>query len=611
MEKAKINWNPLRWFWDRIDQWGRYQKWWWMAVLMLSLTWFGYDVGRMVTRAHLVSLGGSPTGSLTLPEVETKAENTGGGRLIITGINSARFIDRTGDAWEVPGFGDRFNREHLRRLRELRVVVEGDVAIDVVPVRTTPRDLVVATLVDLGIKMAFLGLYLFIIYMLMKHFGKNSGARFRKIGGATRPDTRIASIAGYEGPKKEVLEIVEYLRHPEAFKAVGARSPKGVLLYGPPGNGKTLIAKAIAGEADAYFLEQSASSFVQTYVGEGAKAVRRLFEEARKNRPCVVFIDEIDAIGSDRDRGSVNEERLQTINALLTEMDGFGDNDGIVVVAATNRLDVLDAALVRPGRFDRKVNVPLPGRDDRLAILAVHAAKLPRMTASLERWADQTVGFSGADLAGLVNEAAIEAARRNLLSVGEAEFAAARDRVMLGARNHSHRMSAKDRHIVAVHELGHALMRLASGGAVEKVSIQPRTQSLGVTVTALEEDTLLHNPEKLRQELLVLMGGRAAEREILGTVTSGAADDMERASKMAREALRRFGWGTDDSPYVPEHEDMRRQGEEQAATWVRDAYAQARNLIGQHKIGLADAAEQLLETEEMSGSDIKRLLKMP
>jgi len=344
------------------------------------------------------------------------------------------------------------------------------------------------------------------------------------------------------------------------------------------------------------------------FVGVGASRVRDLFENAKKNAPCIIFIDEIDAIGASRSAGG-HDERIQSLNALLSEMDGFNENEGLVVIAATNRLEVLDEALIRPGRFDRKVNVPLPTRHDRLEILRVHANRLPNMTADLDLWASQTSGFSGAALASLVNEAAIEAVRSKASSVSDREFAAARDRVMIGVRDAHRRPSDRDRRFVAFHELGHALMRMTVGGKVEKVSIQPRGLSLGVTVTAAEEiESELKTEEELRQEVLVLMGGRAAEHVFCGAITTGAADDMARASELARLALLRYGFDS-HGPYVPKNERMIQTMEEGARDWVKAAYDEAVEVMKNHTESMKNLAIQLIAEEELLGEDLAGLNK--
>lgn len=592
---------------NALDWWGKRQRWWWILLGALTLAWIGYDVGQMVARAGLVSLGSPTEGTVTTQQVVEKAEKGRGGRLIITSPNTARFIDRTGGTWEVTGFGDTVSRDALRRLRESRVQIDGEVSVDINSVKTSPRDLLFATLADLGVKAAFIAFYGFFVYFLLRQ-SRGGEKRFRKLGNGEKPDVRIVDVAGYEGPKREVTEVVEYLRDPTRFKRVGARAPNGVLLYGPPGTGKTLIAKAISGEADATFFEQAASSFIKIYAGAGAAAVRSLFAAARKAKPSVIFIDEIDAIGGSRDAMGTHDERVQALNALLSEMDGFENNEGVVVIAATNRLDSLDPALLRPKRFDRKVYIGRPSRADRLAILQRHVRSLPSIRADLAFWAGQTPGFAGADLEALVNEAAIEAARGNRDTVVNEDFAAARDRVLIGARDHSRQMTPEERTTVAGHELGHAVMRLLSGGKVEKVSILPRGQALGVTVSTQEEERVLQTVAHLKAELHVLMGGRAAEQVLFHDVTTGAADDIERASHLAREAVRRFGGDPAQGPYVPQASALLEKLEKSAQQWVHEAYAHAIETLGKHERVLRDLMPKLVNDEEIDGQTIATAL---
>lgn len=594
-------------FWRGINWWGQHQRWWWTGVALFTVMWLGYDVGQVVTRSELVRMGGASAGVVEYEELEARVNEGESGRLLITSRNGARFVDANGQAWDVPDFGRYANRDLLERLKENRVAVDGGISIDLTPVKTSASDVMVTVVADIAVRLGFVAFYVFIIYLVLKHLSGSKGNRFRKVSGADRPSVRISDVAGHDNVKHEVLEIVDYLRDGSRYKAVGANPPRGVLMYGPPGNGKTLIAKAIAGEAEAHFIEQSASSFVQVYAGEGAKAVRKLFEEARKNLPCVVFIDEIDAVGAARS-GASHDERVQSLDALLTEMDGFANNDGIVVVAATNRLDVLDEALIRPGRFDRKVHVPLPSKDDRLAILKAHVARLPSVSANLEHWAGQTPGFSGASLAALVNEAAIEAARAGATSVTDLEFAAARDRVMLGVHDAARKPNARDRRFVSYHELGHALMRIHVGGTVEKVSIQPRGQSLGVTVSAAHDsESGLYTEEEIRAEILVLMGGRAAEEVFCGAITTGASDDMARASVLARKALLSYGFNS-HGPYVPESPELLREMEEKAREWVSSAYRAAVEVMKANAEPIEKLVPRLLEAEELDGEEIVRAL---
>ena len=597
--------KPLKPLWSFVDWWGKHQRAWWLGLAAFMAVWMAYDLGRVITRAGLIGMGGQVQGVLSVSQLLEKATATEGGRLVITSDNSARFIDREGASWEVANFGSDINQASLDGLRDANVSMEGSAAIDIRPAKVRSDDLLASAFFDIATKLAFVGIYVLIIYLVLRALN-SSGKRFRRIDGDKRPKLGIKDVAGHAGAKREVMEVVEYLRDPSSFDRVGARPPGGVLLHGPPGTGKTLLAKAIAGEANAAFLAQSASAFVQIYAGAGAQAVRKLFAEARKIRPCVIFIDEIDAVGASRS-AMAHQEHIQCLNALLEEMDGFDDNTGIVVVAATNRLGVLDEGLLRPGRFDRKVHVPLPGRDDRLEIITVHAQRLPHLAANLSHWADQTKGFSGADLANLVNEAAVEAARANRNEVGDAEFAAARDRVLMGARDHGRTPSERDRQFVAYHEAGHALMRMVAGGRVEKVSILPRGGALGMTVAVDDIERLLVTQDEVREQLLVLMGGRAAEQVMFNTVTGGAADDMERASHLAREAIHRYGFDA-LGPYIPKHDSMLRDIELRAAAWVKQAYEVAVQTVSNHRAQVSALATDLLERDEVDEQDIRRHL---
>lgn len=410
---------------------------------------------------------------------------------------------------------------------------------------------------------------------------------------------RFADVAGMSGPKLEVAEAVDYLKDPRRIQSLGGRATRGVLLYGPPGNGKTLLAKAVAGEAGVPFIEQNASSFMQLYVGAGAMAVRNLFKQARKLNGCVIFIDEIDAIGTRRYGGNGgHDERLQTLNALLAEMDGFKDNSGILVIAATNALDQLDEALVRPGRFDRKVHVPLPGKEDRLQILQYYLNKLPRTDANPVILAERSTGFSAADLSHWVNEAAMEAARSRDTIVGNLHFSLSRERIMVGPRNFGVVLSPEERSTTAWHEAGHAVVRLALGGKVDKVSILPRGQALGVTYSVQEEDRLLMTRDSLHTELRVLMGGRAAEEQFVGWVSAGASNDMERASQIARQAVFRMGLGS-FGPYVPEGEALREKAELEAKSWVLEAYEEARQILQKNAQSVTRLQARLLAEDEV------------
>jgi cell division protease FtsH len=373
-------------------------------------------------------------------------------------------------------------------------------------------------------------------------FGRS---RARLIAG-DKPAITFADVAGVEEAKQELTEIVEFLKYPEKFVALGARIPKGVLLVGPPGTGKTLLSKAVAGEAGVPFFSISGSEFVEMFVGVGASRVRDLFDQAKKNSPCIVFVDEIDAVGRQRGAGlgGGHDEREQTLNQLLVEMDGFDTNTHVIVIAATNRPDVLDPALLRPGRFDRHVTLDRPDIKGRRAILDVHARNKPLdSTVDLDVLARQTPGFSGADLANLINEAAILAARGNKKTIGMEELEEAIARVIAGPERKSRRISDHEKEVIAYHETGHALVMkaLPHTNPVHKVSIISRGMALGWTLSLPEEDKYLISRDELMDEIAGIMGGRVAEEIVFGDITSGAENDIQKATQMARRMVTQWG----------------------------------------------------------------------
>src|SRR4051812_7594237 len=373
-------------------------------------------------------------------------------------------------------------------------------------------------------------------------FGKSKARLLAK----EKNKTTFKDVAGIEEAKDEVSELVEFLKDPKKFQKLGGRIPKGILMVGPPGTGKTLLAKAIAGEADASFFSISGSDFVEMFVGVGASRVRDMFEQARKNTPCLIFIDEIDAVGRSRGHGygGGNDEREQTLNALLVEMDGFDTQDGIIIIAATNRPDVLDPALLRPGRFDRQIMVSLPDVRGREAILKVHARNVKLdPAANLAVIARSTPGYSGADLANLLNEAALLAARMNKKSIGMTELEEARVKVRMGRERRSMAMSEENKKFTAWHEAGHALVSvlLEHTDPLHKVTIIPRGQSLGSTMSLPEEDRLNHNRKGMIDFIAVTMAGRLAEEIVAGDVSSGAAGDIQQATNVARHMVTQWG----------------------------------------------------------------------
>src|SRR5579863_7538349 len=443
---------------------------------------------------------------------------------------------------------------------------------------------------------------------------------------AERPATRFSDVAGYPAVKTEISEVVDYLRDPGRYHRAGARGPRGVLMAGPPGTGKTLLARAVAGEARVPFFSASGSGFVELFVGIGAARVRDLFEQARTRAPAIVFIDEIDALGARRDHGGYagSDEREQTLNQLLAEMDGFDESDGVVVLAATNRPDALDPALRRPGRFDREVAVPLPGRAERSAILAAHArGKTLGADADLDQVAAATPGFSGADLAGLVNEAAVTAVRAGRVSLTAADFASARDRVLLGTRRASP-LAPGELATVAVHEAGHALVATLSPHAdpVSRVTVLGAGQALGLTETLPADDRRLYGERYLADTLAVRLGGRAAERLIRGEASTGAADDLASATALATQMVREFGLSqaigpvSYSGPRAGYAEVAGSRGYSEHTQWLVDqevaalltkAETRARDLLTSHREALDQLTAALLEQETVTGDQVRAL----
>lgn len=446
-----------------------------------------------------------------------------------------------------------------------------------------------------------------------------------------KPSTTFADIAGYEGVKQEINEVVDFLRMPERFKEIGARVPKGILLVGPPGTGKTLFARAVAGEAGVGFLSVTGSDFMEMFVGVGASRVRDLFQQARRMGKAIIFIDEIDSIGRKRGAGlgGGHDEREQTLNQMLSEMDGFETSEGIVIMAATNRPDILDPALLRPGRFDRQIVVPLPEHEERRAILEVHSRdKRMGPDVDLDTMARATPGMAGADLSNLVNEAALIAVRRGSKQIERIDFENARDRVVLGAQRESLIMNAEEKKATAYHEGGHALLSviLPHGDPLHKVTILPRGMALGVT-WSLPQERHTYSKDYFLDTICKAMGGRVAEKIVFGHLNSGAANDLEQATNIARRMVREWGmsetvgpmaWHSQQQVFLGE--DLMSQGREysdETAKLLDDEIAKilhgeeqrAHDLLNKHRRGLELIAEALLEHETIDGPAVAKLIQ--
>ncbi|HZD00515.1 MAG TPA: ATP-dependent zinc metalloprotease FtsH [Actinomycetes bacterium] len=489
----------------------------------------------------------------------------------------------------------------------------------------------------LTVLVSLLPALLFLAFFI--YLGRSTRRQLGAIGGVgrsrarvydtDRPTTTFADVAGYEGVKREVTEVVDFLSHPDRYRRAGAMGPKGVLMVGPPGTGKTLIARAVAGEAGVPFISVTGSSFVEMFVGVGAARVRDLFNDARKRAPAIIFIDEIDAIGQRRGGQVVsNDERDQTLNQMLSEMDGFDPATGVVVMAATNRPEVLDPALLRPGRFDRQVVIPLPTQRERKAILEVHArGKKLGPDVDLDVVARGTPGFSGADLANLVNEAAIHAVRAGRDTLTANDFSEARDRILLGRRESSNALLPDEKRAVAVHEGGHALVAALSthGDPIAKVTILPAGQALGVTEQLPVDERHLYSEGYLQDSLAIRLGGRAAELLVFGEGSTGAANDLAGATDLATRMVREFGMsaalgpvgfasgspmylGGEEVRSRPYAEATQRVIDEEVSKLLRQAERRALDLLREHRDSLDRLTELLLERETVDGTDVDEIL---
>ncbi len=474
----------------------------------------------------------------------------------------------------------------------------------------------------------FIGVYIF--FMRKMQGGGGGGAmgfgRSRaKLLTENNKKVTFADVAGIDEAKQELEEVVDYLKDPLKFQRLGGKIPRGVLLVGPPGTGKTLLARAIAGEAAVPFFSISGSDFVEMFVGVGASRVRDMFEQGKKNAPCIIFIDEIDAVGRKRGGGASggHEEREQTLNQLLVEMDGFEGNEGVIIIAATNRPDVLDQALLRPGRFDRQVTVPNPDVIGREKILKVHLKKVPLDEhVDVRSIARGTPGFSGAELANLVNEAALLAARKNLKMVGTLELEEAKDKVMMGSERRSMAMSEEEKKLTAYHEAGHAIVGLncPNSDPIHKATIIPRGQALGMVMRLPEGDRYSHPFIKLKEDLAMTMGGRIAEEMIFGKdhITTGASSDIQQATRMARAMITEWGYsdklGTvnykknDQSFQSTISDETTKEIDEEVRQLMEDANNTARQILTDKKDAFVKLAEALLEYETLTGEEINNLI---
>jgi cell division protease FtsH len=514
---------------------------------------------------------------------------------------------------------------------DLQLLQENDVEISY----ETPQPSFLSAILPY---IVLIGLFvLFFLWMQRRAQGQmsgvmNIGRSKAKTYDTERPGTTFDDVAGYQGVKQEITEVVDFLRHPEKFAEIGARIPKGVLLVGPPGTGKTLIARAVAGEAGVPFLSVTGSDFMEMFVGVGASRVRDLFQNAKKLGKAIIFVDEIDSIGRKRGAGlgGGHDEREQTLNQMLSEMDGFEATEGIVMMAATNRPDILDPALLRPGRFDRQVVVPLPELDERVSILEVHT-KNKRLADDVDivTVARGTPGMSGADLANLVNEAALYAVRAGAEQIHMHHFEQARDRVLMGQRRDSMALSDEEKEVIAYHEAGHAVCAavLPSADPVHKVTILPTGMALGVTQQLPAEERHIHRQDYIEDSLVVRMGGRIAEETVYGMYSTGANNDLVGSTELATKMVREWGmspevgpqaWGSHGQVFLGDSimnsreysDDTARVIDEEVERILRDQEQRCRELLHEHRNGLDLVARALLERETIDGSEVSRLIAL-
>ncbi len=509
----------------------------------------------------------------------------------------------------------------------------NDVTYDYLPVKE------VSWLISLLPSLLIIGLMIAMWVMMRRSMNSIDGGKMMGFGKARvkmtsdeKRKTTFADVAGADEEKEELQEIVTFLKAPKKFTELGARVPKGVLLVGPPGTGKTLLARAVAGEADVPFFSISGSDFVEMYVGVGASRVRDLFDQAKKNSPCIIFIDEIDAVGRQRGAGlgGGHDEREQTLNQLLVEMDGFGANEGVIMIAATNRPDILDPALMRPGRFDRQIVVNYPDLKGREAILKVHARGKPLAPdVELATIAKSTAGFTGADLENLLNEAALLAARRGLHSITMKEIEEATIKVVVGTEKRSHRMTDKEKRLTAYHEAGHAIVAYycPTQDPVHEISIIPRGMAGGYTMQLPQEDRSYKLRGEMQEEIEVLLGGRMAESLVLEDISTGASNDLERATDMARSMVTKYGMSERLGPIVfgssndevflgrdlghtrNYSEEIAGRIDEEINSIIENGYQASRRKLSEHLNQLHEVASYLIENEKLSGEEFARLME--
>jgi cell division protease FtsH len=587
-------------------------------------------VGALVLYQVFAKQQGKNSSQLSYGELVAKVQD---GKIAKMTVKQSEVVaqDKDNNEFRTP-LANEFVKRDLMNMATVEKDANGKARVEKVEEEPASNGMIWGILLSWAPILFIVGIWIFMLRQMQSGGNKalSFGKSRAKLLNNQQKRVTFKDVAGVEEAKEELQEIIEFLKEPQKFQKLGGRIPKGVLMMGPPGTGKTLLARAIAGEANVPFFSISGSDFVEMFVGVGASRVRDLFEQGKKNAPCIIFIDEIDAVGRHRGAGlgGGHDEREQTLNQLLVEMDGFESNDGVILIASTNRPDVLDPALLRPGRFDRRVVVSRPDVRGREGILKVHTRKIPLgEDVDISVIARGTPGFTGADLANLVNEAALNAARYNKKLVAMPDFELAKDKVLMGAERKSMVISNEEKRITAYHEAGHTLvgLKVPNADPVHKVTIIPRGMALGVTQQLPEGDRHNYTKEYLLGQIAILMGGRIAEETFLGSITTGASNDIERATELARAMVCEYGMselgpltfgkkeeqiflGREIAQHRDFSEDTAIKIDQEVKKIVSDQYDRARQIIEENRDTMVRLSETLLERESLDGVQIRRIV---
>jgi cell division protease FtsH len=587
-------------------------------------------VGALVLYQVFAKQQGKNSSQLSYGELVTKVQD---GKIAKMTVKQSEVVaqDKDNNEYRTP-LANEFVKRDLINMATVEKDANGKPRVEKVEEEPASNGMIWGILLSWAPILFIVGIWIFMLRQMQSGGNKalSFGKSRAKLLNNQQKRVTFKDVAGVEEAKEELQEIIEFLKEPQKFQKLGGRIPKGVLMMGPPGTGKTLLARAIAGEANVPFFSISGSDFVEMFVGVGASRVRDLFEQGKKNAPCIIFIDEIDAVGRHRGAGlgGGHDEREQTLNQLLVEMDGFESNDGVILIASTNRPDVLDPALLRPGRFDRRVVVSRPDVRGREGILKVHTRKIPLgEDVDISVIARGTPGFTGADLANLVNEAALNAARYNKKLVAMPDFELAKDKVLMGAERKSMVISNEEKRITAYHEAGHTLvgLKVPNADPVHKVTIIPRGMALGVTQQLPEGDRHNYTKEYLMGQIAILMGGRIAEETFLGNITTGASNDIERATELARAMVCEYGMselgpltfgkkeeqiflGREIAQHRDFSEDTAIKIDQEVKKIISEQYERARQIIEENRDTMVRLSETLLERESLDGVQIRRIV---